>query len=175
MDANTQTTMIEFIRYNNWANQKVLQACLKLTGDQLAQPIPGAYGSIHATLGHLIAAEAGYLEILTGSAPPPPFKWEDRPALPDIAAYAEQLAEAMLAMAERIQPTDQVVEEDQGQQFRYQAVALFIQIIDHGIEHRTNITTVLNQGLLAPPDIDGWAYLEAHSDRLGYDVTAASD
>lgn len=53
-----------------------------------------------------------------------------------------------------------------GNQFRYQALAVFIQIIDHGIEHRTNITTILNQGLLTPPDVDGWGYLNAHPDRF---------
>jgi len=36
MDALPETTMAEFIRYNNWANQQVLEACQKLTEDQLA-------------------------------------------------------------------------------------------------------------------------------------------
>jgi uncharacterized damage-inducible protein DinB len=44
---------------------------------------------------------------------------------------------------------------------------VFIQIISHGIEHRTNITTVLNLGLQTPPQVDGWGYLESHADRFG--------
>jgi uncharacterized damage-inducible protein DinB len=57
------------------------------------------------------------------------------------------------------------VEEDEGKSF-YQARAVFLQIIDHGIEHRTNITTILNQGMQKPPEVDGWAYLAAHPERF---------
>jgi hypothetical protein len=46
---------------------------------------------------------------------------------------------------------------------------VYNQIIIHGIEHRTNITTILNQGLLTPPEVDGWAYMDAHPDRFGLD------
>jgi len=84
-----------------------------------------------------------------------------------MTAYATQVGKALVDMAQGTQPTDQVVEEDEGKQFHYHALAVFIQIIDHGIEHRTNITTILNQGLQTPPDVDGWGYLNAHPDRFG--------
>jgi len=42
------------------------------------------------------------------------------------------------------------------------------QIMNHGVEHRTNITTILNQGLQTPPDVDGWGYLAALPDRFDY-------
>jgi uncharacterized damage-inducible protein DinB len=83
-----------------------------------------------------------------------------------MTAYASQVGEALVDMTQRTLPTDQVVEEVEGQQFRYQALAVFIQIINHGIEHRTNITTILNQGVQTPPEVDGWGYLDAHPDRF---------
>jgi uncharacterized damage-inducible protein DinB len=43
---------------------------------------------------------------------------------------------------------------------------VYIQIINHGVEHRTNITTMLNQGLQKPPGVDGWGYLEAYPNRF---------
>ena len=144
----------------------MLQACQNLSEDQLAAMIPSAYGTIRDTLGHIIRAEAHYLRLLTGSCPQPLFKWEDWPSLAEMTAYAAQVGEALVDMAQRTLPTDQVVEEDEGNQFRYQALAVFIQIINHGIEHRTNITTILNQGLQTPPDVDGWGYLNAHPDRF---------
>ena len=166
MDAHSESTFTEFIRYNNWANQQVLQACQQLSEDQLAAMIPGAYGTIRDTLEHIIRGETHYLRLLTGSRPQPPFNWEARPGLADMATYAIQVGEALVDMAQRILPTDQVVEEDDGKQFRYQALAVFIQIINHGIEHRTNITTILNQGLHTSPAVDGWGYLSAHADRF---------
>ena len=166
MDAHSESTFMEFILYNNWANHQVLQACQNLSADQLAAMIPGAYGTIRDTLEHIIRGEAHYLRLLTGNSPQPLFEWETRPSLAEMAAYAKQIGKALVDMAERIPPTSQVVGEDDGNQFRYQALAVFIQIINHGIEHRTNITTVLNQDLQTPPEVDGWGYLNAHPDRF---------
>ena len=166
METLAESTFMEFILYNNWANQQVLQACQKLSEAQLAALIPGAYGTIRDTLEHIIRGETHYLRLLTGTCPPPLFNWEARPGLADMTAYAAQVGAALVEMAQRTRPTDQVVEEFEGKQFHYQALAVFIQIINHGIEHRTNITTILNQGPQKPPDVDGWGYLNAHSDRF---------
>ncbi len=167
MDVLSKSTFLEFVLYNNWANQQVLQACQNLSQEQLAATIPGAYGTIRDTLEHIIRAETYYLKLLTGSRPQPPFQWEAQPGLAEMTAYAVQVGEALVDMAQHTLPTDQVVEEDNGKQFHYQALAVFIQVINHGIEHRTNITTILNQGLLSPPDVDGWGYLNAYPDRFG--------
>ena len=60
MDTQPEPTLLEFIRYNTWANQQVLAACEKLSQVQLTTPIPGAYGFILNTIGHMLAAEADY-------------------------------------------------------------------------------------------------------------------
>jgi uncharacterized damage-inducible protein DinB len=60
MAALPETTFVEFIRYNNWANQQILKACQKLSEEQLATSTPGAYGMIRDTLEHKIRAEAYY-------------------------------------------------------------------------------------------------------------------
>jgi uncharacterized damage-inducible protein DinB len=167
MDAPFGPTFVEFIRYNNWANQKVIQACQNLSQDQLSVKIPGAYGTIRDTLEHILRAEAGYVRLLTGYRPQPPFKWEARPNLTEMEAYATQVGNALVEAVQSRQPTDRVAHEVDGKMLHFQALAVFIQIIDHGIEHRTNITTILNQGLQTPPEVDGWGYLVAHLDQLG--------
>ena len=58
MNALPESTFMEFILYNNWANEQVLLACQNLSEEQLAALIPGAYGTIHDTLGHIIRGEA---------------------------------------------------------------------------------------------------------------------
>jgi uncharacterized damage-inducible protein DinB len=59
-----------------------------------------------------------------------------------------------------------VHEEEDGQTINYQTRALFIQIVNHGFEHRTNITTILSALGLPAPEVDGWAYLFAHPGRF---------
>ncbi len=41
------------------------------------------------------------------------------------------------------------------------------QIVNHGVEHRTNITTILGALGVALPEVDGWSYMWANRDRLG--------
>jgi uncharacterized damage-inducible protein DinB len=164
MENQPETILIELIRYNNWANAQVLATCLDLTPEQLATSAPGAYGSIHRTIGHLIHAEADYVGRMTGQRPQPPFRWEDGPSLPELAAFAGQVAGALLDTAQRIPLTHMVHEEEDGNTLDYLARGLFIQAINHGIEHRTNITTILSSLGLPAPEVDGWGYMWAHPD-----------
>jgi uncharacterized damage-inducible protein DinB len=166
MENQPDSTLVELIRYNNWANAQVFDACLKLTGEQSAATTPGTYGSIHATLGHMIAAEADYINRLTGDGPKPPFRWEDEPALEDIFAFSKIVAGALLDAIQRVPPDHIVHEEEDGNTMDYKASLLFIQVIDHGIEHRTNVTTILSGMGLPALEVDGWGYLFSHPDRF---------
>lgn len=169
METLPETALAELIRYNNWANQQVLAACAQLDEVQLAAAMPGAYGTIRETLAHMIRSEAFYVSILTGQRPLPSFQWDTKPTLAEMKAYAVQVGEALVDAIHRIGPTDLVYEEEEGQKFHYQAVVIFIQIINHGVEHRTNITTILSAGQQTPPGVDGWSYLFAFSEQFTYE------
>jgi len=166
MQTSSETTLAEFIRYNNWANQQVFQACQPLSESELTAPIPGAFGTIRETLEHILRAEANYVRLLTGTRPSPLFKWEDQPSVSQMIDYAAHVAQALTDAAQRIPPSEVIQHEWDGKQVHYRALAVFIQIINHGIEHRTNITTILNQGTPPPPEVDGWGYLHAHPARF---------
>jgi len=166
MDIQPESTLIELILYNNWANGKVLAACQQLAADQLAATAPGTYGSIRDTLGHIIRAEADYVGRMTGKRPQPSFEWASQPALADIATFAGQVGEVLLDTVQRIPPTYLVHEEEAGEFLDYHARLLFIQVINHGIEHRTNITTIISGLGLVAPEVDGWGYLSSHPDRF---------
>jgi uncharacterized damage-inducible protein DinB len=172
MDLQPEATLVELIRYNNWANAQVLAACQALSEEQLAAPAPGAYGSIHATLRHMIKAETNYIRRLTGIRPEPPFRWEDMPAVDEIYRFSSVVAEALLDVVQSVSPDHIVHEEEDGNTIDYKASLLFIQIIDHGIEHRTNITTILSAAGLPAPEVDGWAYLFSHPDRFALKETS---
>lgn len=166
MEPRPEPTLVELIRYNNWANQRIIAACQELTPHQMSASTPGTYGSIHATLGHMIAAEADYINRITGEGPQPPFRWEDEPSLAEIAGFSSTVASALLDTVQRVPPDQNVHEEEDGNTMDYKASLLFIQIINHGIEHRTNITTILNGLGLPTPEVDGWGYLFAHPETF---------
>ena len=166
MDTQPESTLAEFIRYNTWANQQVLAACQNLSQSQLTAPIPGAYGSVLATFRHLLWAEADYLNRITGARPQPSFNWDDGPSLAEMSAYAAQVGAAFLDTVQRVPPTQMVHEEENGLTLDYQARQLFMQLVNHGIEHRTNLTTYLNSLGLAAPEVDDWGYMFTHRDRF---------
>jgi uncharacterized damage-inducible protein DinB len=166
MEHQAEPTLVELIRYNNWANAEVIGACQELGADHLAASAPGAFGTIRDTLGHIVRAEADYVGRLTGQRPQPAYKWEDQPAVADVSAFAAQVAGALLDAVQRIPPMHMVHEEEGGQTLDYQARALFIQVINHGIEHRTNITTILSSLGQPAPEVDGWGYLWSHRDKF---------
>lgn len=171
METLPETTLAELIRYNNWANQQVLAACEQLDEEQLVATLPGSYGTVRSTLEHLIRSEAFYVSILTGQRPLPPFQWDAKPTLAEMREYAVQVGEALVDAIQRLRPNDLVYEEEEGQKFHYQAVVVFIQIINHGVEHRTNITSILSAGQQTAPEVDGWGYMFAHPDRFEYVVS----
>jgi uncharacterized damage-inducible protein DinB len=166
MQNTPETILIELIRYNNWANAQVFEACQDLTTEQLAATTPGAYGNIRDTLMHMIWAEADYIGRLTGDQPYPSFKRDDPYTVADLAAFASQVAPVLLDTVQRF-PLDHIVhEEEDGSFIDYQARFLYIQVINHGIEHRTNVTTILNGLGLPVPEVDGWGYLFTHPEQF---------
>lgn len=166
MDNQPESTLVELIRHNNWANAQVLAACRELSADQLDAAAPGAYGTIRDTLEHVIRAEADYVGRMTGDRPQPSFRWGERADMADLAAFADQVGGALLDAVQRVPPTQLVHEEENGLFIDYHARHLFMQAINHGIEHRTNVTTILSGLGLPAPEVDGWSYLFAHPDRF---------
>jgi uncharacterized damage-inducible protein DinB len=159
-----EPTFVELIRYHNWANSQIIAALQNLSPEQLAAKAPGVYGSLHRTLGHMLHSEADYIGRLTGKMPQPPFEWKAGPSVAEMAAFAPQLAAALLEAVQGIAPEHIVHEEEDGKYIDYTAQLLFMQAIIHGLEHRTNITTVLNGQLGLPEmELDGWGYLFSHA------------
>lgn len=86
----------------------------------------------------------------------------------EFADYTVQVVGALVKTAKRIGITNMVTDEWQGNVYRYHAQALYIQIINNGVGHRTNITTILGQEGLTPPEVEGWDYLISHGERIDF-------
>ena len=171
--ANHSDAMVsEFLHYNRWANLSLLDACLVLTPDQLSLSVPGVYGSIYDTVMHIVKAEAGYYRRLAGVGLDSPFEWGSNPPLSKIRPYAEQVSSALVESAEQMRDTDSFPRDWddpgwEGTSARFKSVGLLIQVVNHGIEHRTNITTIMSAKGIQAPGLDGWEYMRLNLDRLG--------
>jgi uncharacterized damage-inducible protein DinB len=155
--------LYDAFRHNAWATRELLLVCQALTETQLHATAPGTYGSIIATLRHLVASEAGYCRRLTGEEPPWYRHAGDAPSLVELAGYIDDLA----ARWERFlsQPFDAertfVVPWHDGIDRDVPAGIYLAQTLHHGNEHRAHICTVLSTIGVTTPDLGVWDYAEA--------------
>jgi uncharacterized damage-inducible protein DinB len=155
----TEDFLVKIFEHNNWANARIIQACLALSDAQLdAEPQSVTKGSIRQTLTHLVSSQHGYLSLLTLPA-------EDRqrifPELDELQEAARRSGEGLLSLArgedgaslsEKLQTTDGYLTEPW---------VVMLQAINHASEHREQIKSMLSALGVTPPDIDGWDYGEA--------------
>ena len=137
------------VRYNSWATAEVL-AFLAAHPALVDATAPGVFGSSLETMNHLVLAEASYLNRLSGG---PPFV--DPPDMPlhELTAYAREVASRAEAVVRALPPPEQPLQRSAG---RFAAETVFGQLIQHGIEHRTQVCTIAGASGLEPPDLTSW-------------------
>lgn len=146
----------KLFEHNNWANQKIIEACYALTDEQLdTEPHSITKGTIRRTLVHLVSSQYGYLRTLT-------LPLEERLDAPSVAfseleESARMSGEGLLALAsgER-KPLKSQLQTRDGH--NVEPWVLMVQIINHATEHREQIKSMLSALGVTPPDIDGWDY-----------------
>jgi uncharacterized damage-inducible protein DinB len=156
----TENILGKLFEHNNWANERIIQACSALSDEQLdAEPQSATKGSIRSTLFHLVTAQQGYLRLLTlpleerlEPVPAPPFAELQKLA----SSSGEGLLalvrdEASLAVKGRLRTRDGYLVEPW---------VIMVQIINHATEHREQIKSMLSAQGMTPPNIDGWDYGE---------------
>jgi uncharacterized damage-inducible protein DinB len=152
----TENILARIFEHNNWANQKIMEACSILTDEQLdAPPQSATEGSIRSTLTHLVSAQYGYLRLLTL----PLDERKDRVTLEfnELQDSLKQSGERLLELAGNVDklPKSRLQTRDD---YHVEPWVLMVQIINHATEHREQIKSMLSALGITPPDIDGWDF-----------------
>ena len=152
--------MVEAFRYHKWANLHVLAVCARLSDDQLLLTTPGTYGTVAATLQHLLAAEQRYLRRLAGHEP----QLNEHDQFPGVAALralADRSGDQLIDAAGRL-TGGKVIETQYGEQrVKIDPGVVLIQAMHHGNDHRTHICSMFGAHGIDYGDMDVWAYGEA--------------
>ena len=162
--------LAELFRYNAWANERLLTACSSLSDEHLDSQVAGTFGSIRQTIVHLTGAQDGFS---TGYPARTPNAWPptsaggrlSRESGPDSPSSRRRQTTPTprLRIAEAAAATeDSMVELPpfQGRSSTAKKSFLLLHAFEHGVEHRTQITTTLAQFGIEAPNLDGWAYAE---------------
>ena len=162
-DQGDNSVLLALFRHNTWANLKLLEFCEALSDEQLDASAAGTFGSIRDTLWHVVGAEVSYVHRVNGKLPDTPSFRDHFPGLAVLKQAAQWTGDELLQLALSAR-ADTLVEEwsdDHTIVVRYPLASLMLQAINHATEHRGHIATILTQLGLKPPEMDGWAYMEA--------------
>lgn len=151
---------VEAFRYHRWANDHLFSVCQGFTEEQLQLTAPGTYGTVAATLLHLVSAEQRYIKRLGGSAPRVNER-SDFPGMAALKAEVERSDDELIDLAGRISPDASIEDDFQDGRFRINLGVILIQALHHGNDHRTHVCTILGHHGLTYGDMDVWAYGDA--------------
>ena len=161
---NNQTNLIDkMFEYNLWANTQLIELCSDLVDEQLETEVEGVFGRIHPTLVHIIRAEGGYLNHVTGSRPwADDLEWDSMP-IGDLLAMAQLSGQQFVEIASKVDPTTRHDAEFRGKPYHFFNWTVLLQTLYHGIEHRTQIKFMLTHLGVDHPDLDAWEYRDSLS------------
>jgi uncharacterized damage-inducible protein DinB len=155
------TGLSDFFHYNLWANLRLLDACEQLSDIQLDATPVEILRSVREILQHMLASEEGYVKHFTGRTPLPPLKEVTTfPGFAELRQRAEQSGQTLIAIAEQDNNLGRILHLEGGT-YDVPARVVLIQAINHGVDHRSHIATLLDAQGIGSPGLDGWSYNDA--------------
>jgi uncharacterized damage-inducible protein DinB len=152
-----ESLLVKAFRYNRWANLLLLDACARLTDEQLGLGAAGTYGSIRDTWLHLLGAEQRYIRRLTGSEP----RITTEMPFPGVSALKHEAGHSgdrLIELAATVTADEQIDPDRLKNYAALPAWVVLLQALHHGNDHRTHICTILGAHELGYEDMDVWAY-----------------
>ena len=159
--------MLRQLRHDVWASEQLLARCRQLAPEQLEITVPGSYGGVRATLGHVVAADENYIVRLLGTLlHEPAFRDPDvgRASLDVIAEHLAHVKDGVERIFSRGEFDPDAFLRDtpmrrSGQpRFEMYAWVPLTQFVHHGNHHRSEVCTTLSQHGIEAPDLQVWPY-----------------
>ena len=141
-----------------WATLRLIDTCRTLSPEQLDTVVVGTYGSILATMRHLVGADASYLNLLTDGRVAQ--IEEDEMDLDELRSAMESYGPAWSSLlTDDLDPdVDVVRRRDDGSESHAPLGIRLAQATHHGTDHRSQVCTALTTLGIEPPAIDVWDY-----------------
>jgi uncharacterized damage-inducible protein DinB len=164
MKTAAPNSSLDVFRHNAWATATLLGFCKDLTETELtASDNTGTFGSIIETLRHFVTAEGYYRFLVTGKYP----NWEWSPDETPGFDVLEERAKDNAAFWEEfisgdVDPEATItIPEREGIHYETKAGVILAQVLNHGNDHRSQISMMITHLGKEPPDLQAWSYAEA--------------
>lgn len=153
-------TLTMIFTHHLWANVNLLQACAKLTEEQLDAKISGSFGSIRETLEHIVTSELSYLSRISTGQPYDYSNYEPPQTIAAMIESAQETGKGFIEWAPRIGADDDVEINWDGTLRMVPKNIILTQVINHGTEHRAQIQAILTQLGIESPDLQSWEFFD---------------
>jgi len=146
--------------YNEWANQKVLDAAAALSEEDFGRQVSGSHESVRMTLLHIVRVQTWWLSVLNGKPEiaPLPEGYERMPldsvrrwfrrSHDDLKSYAEKLTQ------ERLDAEVSAFHPGENKEYRWPSWQLASHLVNHGAHHRAEAGIMLASLGQSPGDLD---------------------
>jgi uncharacterized damage-inducible protein DinB len=154
----SKSVLDDAFRHHVWASLRLLDACAPLSDEQLATAVPGTYGSILATMQHIVGSDSGYLFRLTGGRIERID--EEQMGIAELRTAMQRNAAAwpQVVIADLNPDTVIVGRSDDGSETHAPVGIRVAQALHHGTDHRSQVCTALTTLGIEPPAIDVWDF-----------------
>ena len=149
--------------YNYWANHLLLTVCAQVSAEQFAAPTTDSFGSLRGTLLHTLDAEREWREVFQYLPYTPTLAEADFPTLESIKARWKEEEAAMWAYLDslRDEDLDGILRytTDTGIQRERVLWHCLFHLVNHGMQHRSEVAAILTDYGHSPGNIDFTLFL----------------
>ena len=143
--------------YNRWADRRILDACRKLTPEQLAaEPVAG-WSSVRSSLVHIAAATEGWLRGVSGESVQTMPTEADLPSVEHIEALLDRAHGILESLAPTLTPELLAADRRFSGRGRTAVLPLWAalrHVVNHSTYHRSQIAAKLKRLGIEPPMTD---------------------
>jgi uncharacterized damage-inducible protein DinB len=161
------TNLLDQLRYNHWANLRLMDATSELDKDRFIKNMDSSFPSVQETWIHIIWAEELWLHRWQGRTFTTELSTEDYTNIESIRKNLENLAAKQFQILERCNRGDEnkmiSYENFQGKKWEYSLRQMVQHMVFHSVYHRGQITTLLRQLGVIPPGLDYLIYVDESS------------
>jgi len=145
-------------RYNEWANERLYEACARLDEADFKAARPAFFGSIQATLNHILVGDRLWLSRLAGGSLALALNtilYKDlAPLRAARRAQDTLLRELVGAIAASQLDEPLVYRNTRGEEFATPIRLVLGHLFNHQTHHRGQVHDMLSQTAVAPPELD---------------------
>jgi uncharacterized damage-inducible protein DinB len=154
-----------FGRYNQWANRRLYGACAELSEAEYLKRRPVFFGSIHATLNHILVGDRLWLGRFTGH-PATHIRSLDQILYPEFAGLRVAREAEDAAIINFVDGLDEPTlnstlryKSMEGESLAFPLRQLLGHYFNHQTHHRGQAHALLSQTSVPPPELDLLLYL----------------